>query len=63
MTSSSLQFDAGDSFGNGGSGEEGAREVTAVNSSGIATALIDRTTQEFVFNPPRTYGVRMRVSF
>lgn len=97
---------------NGGSGEEGAREVTAVTSTGIATAygndlrrlhdevdgyvhldlglgythgdgyvrvegfvnnvtdeahatqaVIDRTTQEFVFNPPRTYGVRMRVSF
>ena len=26
-------------------------------------AVIDRTTQEFVFNPPRTYGLRMRVSF
>jgi iron complex outermembrane receptor protein len=95
---------------NGGSGDEGAREVTAVNSAGVATtygndlkrlhdevdgyvhldlglgythdavrvegfvnnvtdeahgtqASIDRTTQEFVFNPPRTYGVRMRVSF
>jgi iron complex outermembrane recepter protein len=97
---------------NGGAGEEGAREVTAVNASGVATAygsdlarlhdevdgfvhldlglgythgegnvriegfvnnvtdeahatqaVIDRTTQEFVFNPPRTYGLRMRVSF
>ncbi|MET0532774.1 MAG: TonB-dependent receptor, partial [Steroidobacter sp.] len=97
---------------NGGAGDEGAREVTAVNAAGIATAygndlrrlhdevdgyvhldlglgythgdgnvrvegfvnnvtdeahatqaVIDRTTQEFVFNPPRTYGVRMRVSF
>jgi iron complex outermembrane receptor protein len=97
---------------NGGSGEEGAREVTAVDANGVATAygsdlmrlhdevdgyvhldlglgythgdgnvrvegfvnnvtdeahatqgVIDRTTQEFVFNPPRTYGLRMRVSF
>lgn len=97
---------------NGGSGEEGARTVTAVDANGIASAygtdlrrlhdevdgyvhldlglgythgdgnvrvegfvnnvtdeahatqaVIDRTTQEFVFNPPRTYGVRMRVSF
>lgn len=97
---------------NGGGGEAGAREVTAVDASGIATAygndlrrlhdevdsyvhldlglgythgdgnvrvegfvnnvtdeahatqaVIDRTTQEFVFNPPRTYGLRMRVSF
>jgi len=97
---------------NGGSGEQGARTVTAVDANGIASgygtdlrrlhdevhgyvhldlglgythgdgnvrvegfvnnvtdeahatqAVIDRTTQEFVFNPPRTYGVRMRVSF
>lgn len=97
---------------NGGSGEDGAREVTAVDANGIASAygadllrlhdevdgyvhldlgvgythgdsnvrvegfvnnvtdeahgsqaVIDRTTQEFVFNPPRTYGLRMRVSF
>ena len=26
-------------------------------------AIIDTGTQEFVFNPPRTYGVRMRVNF
>jgi outer membrane receptor protein involved in Fe transport len=25
--------------------------------------IFDTNTQEFVFNPPRTYGVRMRVSF
>jgi outer membrane receptor protein involved in Fe transport len=95
---------------NGGAGENGAREVTAVDDNGIATAYgddllrlhdevdgyvhvdlgvgytydvfriegfvnnvtdeahgtqgaIDRTSQEFVFNPPRTYGLRMRVSF
>jgi outer membrane receptor protein involved in Fe transport len=97
---------------NGGAGEEGAREVTAVDAGGVATAygndllrlhdevdsfvhldlglgythgdgavrvegfvnnvtdeahatqgVVDRTTQEFVFNPPRTYGLRMRVSF
>jgi outer membrane receptor protein involved in Fe transport len=97
---------------NGGSGENGGREVTAVDSSGVATtfgaellrlrdevdaythldigvgyshgegnlrveafcnnvtdeahgtqAIIDTGTQEFVFNPPRTYGLRMRVNF
>jgi iron complex outermembrane receptor protein len=97
---------------NGGGGENGGREVTAVNSSGVATAygnellrlrdqvdsythldlgvgythgegnlrveafcnnvtdeahgtqaIIDTGTQEFVFNPPRTYGLRMRVNF
>ena len=26
-------------------------------------ATIDTGTQEFVFNPPRTYGLRMRVNF
>ena len=26
-------------------------------------AIIDTGTQEFVFNPPRTYGLRMRVNF
>jgi hypothetical protein len=26
-------------------------------------AIIDTGTQEFVFNPPRTYGIRMRVNF
>ncbi len=26
-------------------------------------ATIDTGTQEFVFNPPRAYGVRMRVNF
>lgn len=97
---------------NGGGGENGGREVTAVDSSGVATsfgaellrlrdkvdsythldigvgyshgegnlrveafcnnvtdeahgtqAIIDTGTQEFVFNPPRTYGLRMRVNF
>jgi iron complex outermembrane receptor protein len=97
---------------NGGSGEDGGREVTAVDPSGVATgfgaellrlrdevdsyfhldlgfgythgegnlrveafcnnvtdeahgtqAIIDTGTQEFVFNPPRTYGLRMRVNF
>lgn len=100
---------------NGGAGDEGAREVTAVApvpNGGIATgygadllrlhdevdsyvhvdlgvgythdggnvriegfvnnltdeahgtqATVDGGTQEFAFNPPRTYGLRMRVSF
>jgi len=97
---------------NGGSGEDGGRAVTAVDSRGVATgfgadllrlrdevdsyahfdvgvgyshgegnvrveafcnnvtdeahgtqAIIDTGTQEFVFNPPRTYGIRMRVNF
>ena len=97
---------------NGGPGQDGAREVTAVDASGVATAfgpellrlydevdgythidlglgythgegnvriegfvnnvtdeahqtqaVIDGTTQEFVFNPPRIYGVRVRVNF
>jgi iron complex outermembrane recepter protein len=97
---------------NGGSGENGGREVTSVDASGVATgygaellrlrdevdsyfhldlgvgythgngmlrieafannvtdeahgtqAIIDTGTQEFVFNPPRTYGLRMRVQF
>jgi len=97
---------------NGGTGEDGGREVTSVDSSGVANgfgapllrlrdevdsyvhldlgvgythgngmlrieafcnnvtdeahatqAIIDTGTQEFVFNPPRTYGLRMRVNF
>lgn len=97
---------------NAGPGENGSREVTAVDSQGVATAfgdellrlhdrvdafthidlglgythgagnvrvegfinnltdeahatqaVIDGTTQEFVFNPPRTYGLRVRVNF
>jgi iron complex outermembrane receptor protein len=97
---------------NGGSGNDGGREVTAVDESNVATAygdellrlrdevdsyfhvdlgvgythgngmlrieafannvtdeahatqaIIDTGTQEFVFNPPRTYGLRVRVSF
>lgn len=97
---------------NGGPGENGAREVTAVDASGVATAfgpevlrlydkvdsythvdlgvgythgsgnvriegfvnnltdeahatqaVIDGGTQEFAFNPPRVYGLRMRVNF
>lgn len=97
---------------NGGPGEDGAREVTAVDDNGVATtygaellrlhdevdgylhidlgvgythgngnvriegfvnnltdeahatqAVIDGSTQEFTFNPPRTYGVRVRVDF
>jgi iron complex outermembrane receptor protein len=97
---------------NAGPGEDGAREVTAVDANGVATAygaellrlfdevdayahldlgvgythgngnvriegfvnnltdeahqtqsVIDGTTQEFTFNPPRTYGVRVRVNF
>ena len=97
---------------NGGPGEDGAREVTAVDANGVATefgaellrlfdeadsyahldlgvgythgdgnvriegfvnnvtdeahqtqAVIDNTTQEFTFNPPRAYGVRVRVNF
>jgi iron complex outermembrane recepter protein len=97
---------------NGGPGENGAREVTAVDQAGVATAFgaeqirlfdevdgyfhldlgvgyshgegnlrleafannvtdeahatqatIDSGTQQFVFNPPRTYGLRMRVNF
>jgi iron complex outermembrane recepter protein len=97
---------------NGGPGEDGARQVTAVDANGVASAfgpemlrlydkvegythldlgvgythgsgnfriegfvnnvtdeahatqaVIDGGTQEFAFNPPRVYGVRMRVSF
>lgn len=97
---------------NGGSGEDGGREVTSVDASNVANgfgadllrlrdevdsyvhldlgvgythsggmlrveafcnnatdeahgtqAIIDTGTQEFVFNPPRTYGLRMRVNF
>jgi iron complex outermembrane receptor protein len=97
---------------NGGPGQDGARQVTAVDANGVATAygpellrlydevdsythidlgvgythgggnfriegfvnnltdeahatqaVIDGGTQEFAFNPPRVYGVRMRVSF
>lgn len=97
---------------NGGPGENGAREVTAVDANGVATAygaellrlydevdgythvdlgigythgsgnvriegfvnnltdeahatqaVIDGGTQEFAFNPPRIYGLRMRVNF
>jgi hypothetical protein len=97
---------------NGAPGRNGAKEVTAVNTQGVATAygadlnrlydrvdgfthldlgvgythdrsnvrvegfinnvtdeahatqaVIDTGTQELVFNPPRTYGVRLRVSF
>jgi iron complex outermembrane recepter protein len=97
---------------NGGSGEDGARAVTSVDSRGVATGFgadllrlhdevdayfhldlgigythgegnlrveafvnnatdevhatqttIDTGAQEFVFNPPRTYGLRMRVNF
>ncbi|MBB6095433.1 iron complex outermembrane receptor protein [Povalibacter uvarum] len=97
---------------NGGSGRDGAKEVTTVDAAGVATgygadllrlydevdgyvhldlgvgyttgegnvrveaflnnatdeahasqATIDGGTQEFVFNPPRTYGARIRVSF
>jgi iron complex outermembrane receptor protein len=97
---------------NAGRGENGSREVLAVDSRGVATtygdellrlhdrvdayahfdlglgythgngnvrvegfinnltdeahatqAVIDGTTQEFVFNPPRVYGVRVRVNF
>jgi iron complex outermembrane receptor protein len=97
---------------NGGAGENGSRDVTAVNAAGVATAYgneelrlfdkvngyfhmdlglgytheasnarvefyvnnvtdeahatqagIDTNTQEFIFNPPRTYGVRLQVSF
>jgi iron complex outermembrane recepter protein len=97
---------------NAGPGDNGAREVTAVDSRGVATAfgsellrlrdrvdaythfdlglgythgngnvrvegfvnnvtdeahatqaVIDGTTQEFVFNPPRTFGLRVRVNF
>lgn len=29
----------------------------------VTQAIIDTGTQEFVFNPPRTYGLRMRVNF
>jgi iron complex outermembrane receptor protein len=97
---------------NGGPGRPGAKQVTAVDARGVATAygadllrlydkvdgymhfdvgigytheksnvrvegfvnnltneahatqaVIDTGTQEFVFNPPRTYGVRMQVNF
>jgi iron complex outermembrane receptor protein len=97
---------------NGGPGQNGSRDVTAVNAAGEATAYgaeelrlfdkvdgyfhmdlglgytheasnvrveayvnnvtdeahatqagIDTGTQEFIFNPPRTYGLRMQVSF
>jgi iron complex outermembrane recepter protein len=97
---------------NGGPGQNGSRDVTAVNAAGEATAYgneelrlfdkvdgyfhmdlglgytheasnvrveayvnnvtdeahatqagIDTGSQEFIFNPPRTYGVRLQVSF
>jgi iron complex outermembrane receptor protein len=97
---------------NGGPGQNGSRDVIAVNANNVATAYgaeelrlfdrvdgyfhmdlgvgytheasnarvefyvnnvtdeahatqasIDTGTQEFIFNPPRTYGVRMQVSF
>ena len=97
---------------NGGPGQTGSRDVTAVNAAGEATAYgaeelrlfdkvdgyfhmdlglgytheasnvrveayvnnvtdeahatqagIDTGTQEFIFNPPRTYGLRMQVTF
>jgi iron complex outermembrane receptor protein len=97
---------------NGGPGQNGSREVTAVDANNVATAYgaeqltlfdrvdgyfhldlgigytheasntrvefymnnvtdeahatqagIDTQTQEFIFNPPRTYGVRMQVNF
>jgi iron complex outermembrane receptor protein len=38
--------------------------VNNVTDEAHATqAVIDTTTQEFVFNPPRTYGVRVQVNF
>ncbi len=38
--------------------------VNNVTDEAHATqAGIDTGTQEFIFNPPRTYGVRMQVSF
>jgi hypothetical protein len=100
---------------NGGPGQNGSRDVTAVDANNVATAYgaqelrlydrvdgyfhmdlgagytrdigpdstarvevyvnnltdeahatqagIDTSTQELIFNPPRTYGVRMQVSF
>ena len=33
------------------------------NEAHATQATIDTSTQEFIFNPPRTYGVRMQVSF
>jgi iron complex outermembrane receptor protein len=33
------------------------------NEAHATQATIDTGTQEFIFNPPRTYGVRMQVSF
>ncbi|MGH8236279.1 MAG: hypothetical protein ACREXP_04555 [Steroidobacteraceae bacterium] len=41
-------------------------EAFANNVTGEAhgtQATIDTGAQEFVFNPPRTYGLRMRVNF
>jgi len=38
-----------------------ANNVT--NEAHATQASIDTGTQEFIFNPPRTYGVRMQVSF
>jgi hypothetical protein len=49
---------------NGGSTARIELYVNNVTDEGHATqATIDLGTQEFIFNPPRTYGVRMQVNF
>jgi outer membrane receptor protein involved in Fe transport len=57
-----LDLGVGYSHGDGNVRVEGF--VNNVTDEAHATqATIDSGTQEFVFNPPRTYGLRVRVSF
>jgi len=57
-----LDLGIGYSHGEGNVRVEGY--VNNVTDEDHATqATIDGSTQEFVFNPPRTYGVRVHVGF
>lgn len=57
-----LDLGAGYTHGAGNVRVEGfVNNVT--NEDHGTQATIDGGTQEFVFNPPRTYGLRVRVSF
>jgi iron complex outermembrane receptor protein len=59
-----VHFDLGLGYTHGGGKVRIEGFVNNVTDEAHGTqAGIDNGTQEFVFNPPRTYGARMRVSF
>jgi iron complex outermembrane recepter protein len=59
-----VHFDLGIGYSHGDGDVRVEAFANNVTDEAHATqATIDSTTQQFVFNPPRTYGLRVRVSF